>query len=357
MSDIVSITRKGSVRGRGAAENPPNRFERFHVEPDPETEEDPGPRTQFFRDASRSIIATNDSPDVPFDASVNPYRGCEVGCAYCYARPTHEYFGLSPGLDFESKIFVKEDAPELLGRELSSPRWTPKVVSMSGVTDPYQPVERRLGLTRRCLEVFVEFRNPVGIITKNALVARDADLLSDLARFDAAAVFVSITSLDKDLARVLEPRASQPRLRLSAIEALAQAGVPVGVMVAPVIPGLTDHELPSIVEAAGNAGARFASYSPVRLPHAVGSLFEQWLDTHVPGRKEKVLNRIRAIRGGRLNNTRFGERMHGQGPFAAQIDALFKLGCKKASIASRGPQLSTAAFRRPAPGGLMSLFA
>jgi DNA repair photolyase len=339
-----------TIRGRGAADNPPNRFEQSWHEVDadePALDEAPAPATQFLNDSSRSIIATNDSPDVGFDASINPYRGCEHGCIYCYARPTHEYLGFSAGLDFETKILVKERAPELLRKELSSPRWVPKIVALSGVTDPYQPVERRLQLTRRCLQVLAEFRNPVIIITKNRLVTRDADVLSELARHQAAAVYLSVTSLDAVLQRKLEPRTSAPSLRLAAIEALAEAGVPVGVLVAPVIPGLTDHELPAIVAASVKAGAKFAGYVPLRLPLAVAPLFEDWLGRHVPGRKDKVLHRIREIRGGRLNDPRFGSRMRGEGEFAEMISQIFTIAKRKAGLDGRRPDLSTAAFRKP----------
>jgi DNA repair photolyase len=321
----------------------------YDPEPEGVDPEGPAPETQFFKDPSRSLITVNDSPDVGFEASVNPYRGCEHGCIYCYARPTHEYLGFSAGLDFETKILVKEDAPELLRRELSSRRWKPQVLAISGVTDPYQPIERRLRLTRRCLEVLAEFRNPVVIITKNHLVTRDMDLLGELARHDAAAVYLSVTTLDGDLARTMEPRTSHPSRRLAAIEALSRAGVPTGVLVAPVIPGLTDHEMPAIISAAAKAGARCAGYVLLRLPHAVAPLFEAWLTEHRPERKDKVLNRIRAIRGGRLNDPRFGTRMKGEGIFAEQIKDLFSLACRKAGIVARGPNLSTAAFRHPAP--------
>ena len=336
-------------RGRGAPINPPNRFEPLRYSCDPEWNdlEDPVLETQFFRDTSRSIITYNDSPDVGFDASINPYRGCEHGCIYCYARPTHEYLGFSAGLDFESRILVKEEAPELLRRELSSPRWKPQVLAISGVTDSYQPIERRLQLTRRCLQVLAECRNPVVIITKNHLVTRDVDILNKLAQYEAARVFLSVTTLDGDLSRVMEPRASHPLRRLAAIEMLSQAGVPTGVLVAPVIPGLTDHEVPSIITAAVQAGARAAGYVTLRLPHGVGPLFEQWLTQHFPDRKDKVLHRIRAIRGGQLNDPRFSSRMRGEGIFAEQIAALFALACRKASIDGRGSALSTAAFRMP----------
>ncbi|MEK6661252.1 MAG: PA0069 family radical SAM protein [candidate division NC10 bacterium] len=355
---VVVKEEHAPIRGRGAAGNPPNRFEAIsHIRDSDWTEpEDPAPGTHFLKDTSKSIIAYNDSPDVGFDASVNPYRGCEHGCIYCYARPTHEYLGFSAGLDFETKILVKEDAPDLLRGELSSPGWKPQVLAVSGVTDPYQPVERRLGLTRRCLEVLVEFRNPVVIVTKNHLVTRDGDLLCELARYEAAAVFLSVTTLDGDLSRIMEPRTSHPTRRLAAIEALAQAGVPTGVMVAPVIPGLTDQAIPSIIAAAARAGARFAGYVALRLPHGVGSLFEQWLTQHMPERKGKILNRVREIRGGRLNDPHFASRMKGEGVFAEQIASMFSLACRQAGIVGRGPTLSTAAFRR-ASAGQLSLFA
>ena len=337
-----------SILGRGAAANPKNRFEKIAVEHDPaEHDEEPRPETIYLRDHSRSIIATNASPDIGFDASINPYRGCSHGCVYCYARPTHEYLGLSAGLDFESKVLVKEDAPELLRGQLSSPRWVPKVLSMSGVTDPYQPIEKKMGITRGCLTVLADFRNPVAIVTKNHLVTRDIDLLSELARYDAVVVAVSLTTLNDDLRRVMEPRTSRPLRRLAAIEKLAGAGVPVGVMTAPVIPGLTDHELPSLISAAAEAGASFAGFVPVRLPGAVRPLFEDWLGRHFPERKEKVLNRIRSMRAGRLNDPNFGSRMRGEGVFAEHIVRLFDVSCRRAGIENgHFPKLSTAAFRR-----------
>jgi DNA repair photolyase len=338
-----------NIHGRGSAENPPNRFEHTAYERDVEWNEpdDPSPKTQFYRDASASIITRNDSPDVGFETSINPYRGCEHGCIYCYARPYHEYLGFSAGLDFETKIVVKEDAPELLRRELSSPKWKPQPLAMSGVTDPYQPIERRLQLTRQCLQVLVEFRNPVFIITKNFLVTRDIDLLADLARDKAAAVFLSVTTLDAELARIMEPRTTQPMARLRAIKELTNAGVPVGVMVAPVIPGLTDHELPAIVKAAAEAGARFAGMVPVRLPYAVADLFQQWLERHLPERKDKVLAQIRAVHNGKLNDSDFGSRMTGQGRFAQQMAKMFAVACRRAGFPEQGPHLSIAAFRRP----------
>jgi DNA repair photolyase len=345
-----------SIVGRGAAGNPRNRFESIEVEPEPgEFGEEQGHTTAYLRDASRSIITRNNSPDIGFDASINQYRGCEHGCSYCFARPMHEYLGFSAGLDFESRILVKQNAPELLRKELSSPRWKPQVLAMSVATDCYQPVERKLRITRRCLEVLAEFRNPVAVITKNHLVTRDIDLLSELARHDAVVVAISLTTLDDDLRRVMEPRTSQSVRRLAAIRELSKAGIPVGVMTAPVIPGLNDHELPALISAATEAGASFVAYTPVRLPYAVRPLFEDWLARHFPERKEKVLNRIRSMRGGKLNDPRFVSRMRGEGIFAEHIAQLFDISCRKAGI-DRGsfPKLSTDAFRytRAAQPGL-----
>jgi DNA repair photolyase len=336
-------------RGRGAAANPANRFTHLTVE----AEEPPPDRvpTIYLRDTSRAVIARNDSPDVGFEASLNPYRGCENGCSYCYARPTHEYLGFSAGLDFETRIMVKEDAPELLRRELASPGWRPQVIAMSGVTDCYQPIERKLELTRRCLEVLAECRNPVAVITKNALVRRDADLLGELARHRAVAVSLSITTLDPELAQRMEPRASHPRRRLEAVAALTAQGIPCSVMVAPVVPGLTDHEMPAILKAAREAGAVGAGFVPLRLPGAVAGLFAAWLAEHFPDRREKVLNRIRSLRGGRLNDPNFGSRMHGEGIFAEQMRALFETACRRLGFPEERPELSTAAFRRPRDPG------
>ncbi len=337
------------LRGRGAAANPPNRFERLSLERDTDwdPEQDPAPKTRFFRDLSQSIITYNDSPDIPFSASINPYRGCEHGCAYCYARPFHEYLGFSAGLDFETKIVVKENAPELLRRELSSPKWKPQELAMSGVTDCYQPIERKLQLTRRCLAVLAEFRNPVGIVTKNRLVSRDVDLLRELASHGAVSVSLSINSLDTELARELEPRTSSPQGRLEAVAALAASGIPVGVIVAPVIPALNEHEIPSVLAAAKAAGAGWAGIEVLRLPLTVAPVFLEWLERHFPDRKDKVLGRIRAIRGGKLNDPRFGSRMRGEGIFADQISRIFHVACRRVGLPEDGPVLSTADFRRP----------
>jgi len=353
------VTHSGkSLPHRGTADNPPNRFEPIILERDPDwnPEDDPLPRTQFLRDASQSIISYNDSPDIAFQASVNPYRGCEHGCIYCYARPTHEYLGFSSGLEFETRIMVKPDAPQLLRAEFASRKWKPQVIALCGVTDAYQPVERRLKLTRGCLKVLAECRNPVAVVTKNRLVTRDIDLLMELARHQAAIVYLSLTTLNSDLRGRMEPRTSPPAARLAAMRELAEAGVPVGVLVAPVIPGLTDHELPALLEAAAGAGARFASYVVLRLPHSVAPMFEQWLAEHVPNKKERVLNRIRSVRGGGLNNSQFERRMEGQGVFAEQISQLFDIACRKHGLSQSSPAPSTAAFRRPEVGGQMRLF-
>ncbi len=355
--------RPGAIRGRGTAENPVNRFDRLAYEAVPDEYSSPDyaaaaarPQTIYLRDPTRTVLAHNQSPDINFATSLNPYRGCEHGCVYCYARPTHEYLGFSAGLDFETRILVKEDAPELLRRELGAKRWKPQVVGLSGVTDPYQPIERRLGLTRRCLRVFADYRNPVQVITKNALVTRDADILAELAEHSAASVFLSVTTLDPELHRVMEPRASHPEQRLRAIEALARAGIPVGVMVAPVVPGLTDHEIPAILAAAAQAGATSAGHIVLRLPRNVKELFEAWLERHYPDRKDKVLNRLRSLRGGRLDDPRFGTRMKGEGVYAKQIGDLFQLARARAGIDANSPSLTNAAFRRRPGDAQLKLF-
>ena len=351
---MASDPTKKATRGRGANINPANRFEALHYELEDwcEPEESKTVRTQFLRDDSQSIISYNNSPDVGFDASINPYRGCEHGCAYCYARPTHEYLGFSAGIDFESRILVKPNAAELLFTELGKRSWKPQHLALSGVTDAYQPIERKLQITRSCLQVLAEYRNPVGIITKNHLVTRDADHLGELARVNAAAVTLSITTLDPKLARILEPRASSPSQRLEAVAVLHQAGIPVGVNVAPIIPGINDHEIPTITAAAAKAGAQFASYTIIRLPLTVAPVFVGWLENHFPERQEKVLGRIRSMRNGKLNNTDFGSRMRGEGPFAQQIDHMFQVSCRRADLNRTRTDLSTAAFRRVLPNQL-----
>ena len=351
-----------NLPGRGTVENPPNRFDKLWLDAKAEgageadiwgqEDEKSLPRTEFFRETAKSIVTHNDSPDIGFDTSINPYRGCEHGCIYCYARPTHEYLGFRSGLDFETKIIVKHNAPDLLRKELSSPRWKPRVVAMSGVTDCYQPVERELKLTRRCLEVLSDFRNPVGVVTKNYLITRDLDVLQELARYEAVTVCISLTTLDREVARKMEPRASAPHKRLAAIETLSKAGVPVGVLVCPVVPGLTDHEIPALLQAAGNAGACFAGYNMIQLPYAVKDLFDAWLQEHFPQRRDKVISKICSVRGGKLYDADFGQRMTGQGVIAEQIHSLFRIARRKVGIPERGPRLSAVSFRRPMPGQL-----
>jgi DNA repair photolyase len=323
------------VRGRGALENPTGRFEKITLEADPdlmnELDEDGNPplprqvETQIFKDKSRSIISTSDSPDIGMEATLNPYRGCEHGCIYCYARPTHEYLGLSAGLDFETKIFVKPEAPQLLRQKLSSKSWEPKVIFLSGITDPYQPLEKKLMITRACIEVLAEFNNPVCFITKNHLVMRDIDILAPMAKKNLVSVNLSVTTLDRHLCRLMEPRASTPMMRLKAITQLTQADIPVNVLIGPVVPGLTEHEIPAILEEAAKAGARSAGYTMLRLPYGVKDLFQSWLRQHYPDRADKVLNRVRSIRDGKLNSAEFGLRMRGEGFYADQIANIFYL--------------------------------
>ncbi len=346
------------VRGRGASHDLPNRFERLHLEPEAAFggEHEQPRKTRFFIDRSQGVISRNSSPDLGFSVSLNPYRGCEHGCSYCYARPTHEYLGFSAGLDFESRIMVKPDAPELLKRALSARAWKPRTLALSGVTDPYQPVERRLGITRACLEVLLECRHPASIITKNHLVARDIDILSRMAEHGTVMVTLSITTLRGDLRRVMEPRTSIPARRLAAVRALADAGVPVGVNVAPLIPGLNDHELPEILGAARAAGASHAGMMLLRLPFGVKELFAEWLEQHFPDRRNKVLARLREMHGGKLYDSRFGRRGRGRGPFAEQLWNLFQVGCRKLGLNRRSYELATDGFRRPERGGQMRLF-
>ncbi len=346
-------------RGRGVSLNTGNRFTGREIELDPDevTEDDLKVRTRYLDDTSRTIVATNASSDIGFDVSINPYRGCEHGCSYCYARPTHENLGFSAGLDFERIVLVKRDAPRLLEERLMSPRWKPQVIAISGVTDPYQPIERKLGITRGVLEVLARFRNPVGLITKNALVTRDLDVLADMAAWNGASVYLSVTTLDESLRAKLEPRTSTISERLRAISELAGAGVPVGVNVAPIIPGLTDHEVPDILAAAAKAGARQAGYTVLRLPGAVATLFEEWLEAHYPLRKQKVLGRVRESHAGALSDPVFGRRMRGHGAHAEQVRELFHLACRRLGIdRDRYPDLETSQFRRPGSPEQPSLF-
>lgn len=351
------MPKENPIRGRGSSDNPPNRFSEEYIDYDldEETGQKPVPKTELITDHTKNILSTNTSPDIPFDYSLNPYRGCEHGCIYCYARPTHEFLDFSAGKDFESKIVVKYDAAKKLRKKLNSKSWKPETIVMSGVTDPYQPVERDLRITRACLMVFEEFLNPVSIITKNYLVTRDIDLLKKMAEHRAVHVTLSVTTLDRDLARVMEPRTSQPGRRLKAIKELSDAGISVGVNVAPIIPGLTDHECVNILEAAREAGAKHAGYTIVRLPYGVKNLFSNWLGHHFPDRKDKVLNRIRSMRGGELNESEFGKRFHGEGVFADQIRNLFKIHTKRLGFNRDIIELNKEDFR-PGEGTQLGLF-
>ena len=352
-------------RGRGAAIQPDNPYltgqrvdDLEHVDHDADYLATlVRPPTTYLDDASQSIVAMNDSPDVGFRYSVNPYRGCTHGCSYCFARPGHEYLGLSAGIDFETKIMVKRRAPELLRQFLANPKWKPETIVFSGVTDCFQPIERELRLTRGCLEVAAECRQPVGIITKNALVARDVDLLAELAVHRAVRVAFSVTTLDQDLARVMEPRTSSPAARLRAMAELAAAGVDVEVMVAPIIPGLNDHEVAAILQASHDAGASGAGYVLLRLPTTVRPVFLEWLQRCRPNHAEKVESFIRATRGGRMYNSNWGDRQRGRGPIAEHIEKSFQVFAKKCGFTGRLEPLNCEAFRPPRPAtGQLNLF-
>lgn len=350
------------IQGRGASYNPQNRFERLKIDYTSEDfepfEEKQKVETIYYHDSTRSILAKNDSPDVPFTFSVNPYRGCEHGCIYCYARPSHEWLGFSAGLDFETRILVKMDAPKLLAEAFADPKFEPQVIAMCGNTDCYQPVERKLKLTRGCLEQFLQFRNPVGVITKNSLVTRDIDVLQDLAREKLVHVTLSITSLDAKLISKMEPRTATPQNRLNAVKTLSDAGIPVGVNVAPIIPGLTDSEIPEIIKRAADHGAKSAAYIIMRLPYAVKELFVEWVQREFPEKADKVLNRIREVRGGNLSDPNFHTRMTGEGELANVIRTLFENSCKKYGLDSDDDdeddeELTIENFIRP---GQMDLF-
>lgn len=359
---MVDALNKIIRRGRGALENPTGRFEPMvdFVDEDAwrDPEEEGGePRqveTQVFIDATKSVVTTNNSPDAP-EASVNPYRGCEHGCIYCFARPGHEYLGMSPGLDFETKIFAKPEAPKLLAETLSKKSYVPRPIMMSGNTDCYQPLEKKMRITRGCMEVFRDFRHPVYIVTKNHLVTRDIDVFAEMVAHDCISVSLSVTTLDAKLARLMEPRASTPGMRLRAIETLAKAGIPVSVMVGPIVPGLTDHETPNILKAVADSGARSAGYTVMRLPYGVKDLFQTWVREHYPDRAERVLARIRDMRDGKLNDAEFGTRMRGTGPFADQIEQMFVTYKRKYNL-TRSPSLTVMNFNRDARNKQGSLF-
>jgi DNA repair photolyase len=352
-------------RGRGAGLQPANPYlhvlDELDLEHVAEDEEYLAslerPRTRYWVDTSQTIVSENDSPDVGFRYSVNAYRGCAHGCSYCYARPTHEYLGLSAGVDFESKILVKLRAPELLRNWLARPRWKPELIAFSGVTDCYQPCERQFRLTRQCLEVALECRQPVSIITKNALVTRDLDLLSEMASHNLVRVALSITSLRQELTRIMEPRTSSPQARLAALKTLSDAGVSTFMMVAPIIPGLNDSEVPEILRMGSEAGAQGASYVLLRLPTTVREVFFDWLDRKLPNEAEKVKSRIRSTRHGRNNSAQFGERMRGTGLIADQISQAFKVFAARYGLDKQLPPLDSSQFHPPkTPSGQMSLF-
>lgn len=350
----------GNSRGRGAKVNMSGRFESLSRalfdDGWDSLEELPPLKTQVFEETAKSIITRNDSPDISFDRSINPYRGCEHGCSYCYARPTHAYMGLSPGLDFESKLFAKSNAAELLRAELSAEGYQPRTMALGTNTDPYQPIERSHRITRRILEVLSEFNHPVGIVTKSALVTRDLDILKPMAERGLAKVAISVTSLDAKLSRAMEPRASSPARRLMALEMLAAAGIPATVMVAPVIPGLNDCEIEAILKSAHSAGAREAGYVMLRLPLEVSDIFKDWLEAAVPDRAAKVMSLVRSVRGGKDSDSTFGRRMTGSGPYAWSIGRRFELACRRLGLNVSRRKLKTDVFRRPPqPGEQLSL--
>jgi DNA repair photolyase len=348
----TTIGRK-AFKGRGALSNPAGRFERQTLEAVDDgwyVEEQPDSiATTLEPDRARGIITTNNSPDIPFEYSINPYRGCEHGCLYCYARPSHAYMGLSAGIDFETRLFYKADAAKVLEAELARPGYVCKPITVGANTDPYQPVERQMLVTRSVLEVLARTRHPVSIISKSALVLRDLDLLTDLARDDLVSVAISITTLSAETKRSLEPRAASPQARLRAVRELNAAGIPTGVMVAPVIPAITDHEMEAILEAATDAGARWAGYVLVRLPYEIKDLFRDWLTEHFPDRAAHVMSLIRDMRGGRDNDPRFGTRMRGTGPIAELLRNRFKIACKRLNLNSGSREIPqhTHLFRPP----------
>ena len=352
------MTRETKIRkGRGAVSNVAGRFEPRRVVPfeegdDRPVEEGPAPLpTTITAEVTRSIITRNDSPDVPFDQSINPYRGCEHGCVYCFARPTHAYLGLSPGLDFETRIFSKPEAPRILREELRRPGYRCQVIALGANTDPYQPAERDLRITRTILEVLAEHRHPVAIVTKSDLVVRDLDLLGPMAASRLACVLVSITTLDRALARRMEPRAPTPERRLAAIRSLNTAGVPAGVLTSPMIPGLNDAELERILETAAAAGARSAGYVLLRLPLEIKDLFREWLEAHYPLKAGRVLSLVRDTRAGRLYDSAFGTRMRGTGPQAYLLRRRFEIACRRLGLLREPLPLDTSLFRVPPRAG------
>jgi len=359
---VATFTQQIPIRGRGARSNASGRYESQAREAfdDGWTLEDPEPtqlETTVSPEKARVIITRNDSPDVGFAASINPYRGCEHGCIYCYARPAHAYMGLSPGLDFESKLFFKPHAARLLEAELSHPRYRPELIHIGGNTDPYQPQERKLRVTRGVIEVLVRFRNPFSVITKSALILRDLDLLTEAAAEGLTRVAISVTSLDRRLARSMEPRAATPEKRIDAVRRLTAAGVPVTVMFAPCIPGLNDHELEAVLERAAEAGASGAGYVALRLPMEIKDLFREWLETDHPDRARRVMSLIRQMRGGKDYDAQWGSRMKGAGPIGELMATRFKAAQKRYGLDRGWGPLDAGKFRvPPKPGGQMDLF-
>ena len=348
-------------KGRGATVNPEGRFESVTREAfddgwDRADDETQPLATFVTEERAKSIIARNDSPDIPFTQSINPYRGCEHGCVYCYARPSHAYLNLSPGLDFETRLFAKVNAAELLRAELAKPGYACDAIALGANTDPYQPIEREYRLTRSILEVLTEHDHPVAIVTKNALVERDIDLLAPLAQKGLARVFLSIATLDHEVSRPMEPRASAPRRRLEAIRRLAAAGIPTGVVVAPVVPFLTDHDIERVLDAAAEAGATYAGYVLLRLPFEVKELFAAWLETHFPLKAAHVMSRVRAMREGRANDPEFGSRMKGTGRFAELLAQRFERSCTRLGLNRDRAPLDRTRFRRPWTAPQLELF-
>lgn len=344
------MSRDRKKRGRAAVSNPTGRYERFQRVPLDDGWGSAGPelhpiKTAVTPEKARTVIAKNDSPDVPFDCSINPYKGCEHGCIYCFARTTHAFLGLSPGLDFESRIFSKPNAPELLRRELSSAGYQCReALALGANTDPYQPIERKLQITRRILEVLSELEHPVSVVTKSNLVLRDLDILVPMAERKLASVMISVTTLDRGLARTMEPRAPTPKRRLQAMEALVQAGVPVGILASPMIPGLNDSEMEAILEAGAEAGATSAGYILIRLPLEVKALFIEWLETHYPTKASRVLQLVKEARGGKIYEARFGTRMRGTGPYADLMEKRFQVACRRLGLGERESELDTSRF-------------
>lgn len=339
------------IKGRGTNLNPDNRFIDIKLEILDEylehtKDDEERPVTQFINDNSKSILSKNDSPDLGFSYSINPYRGCEHGCIYCYARPTHEYLGFSSGLDFETKIMVKKDAPELLERGFQSKSYTPQVIILSGNTDCYQPVERKLQITRKILEVFLKYKNPVGIITKNSLIERDLDILIELNKLNLVGVTISIPTLNKEIASVMEPRTSTPSRRLQTVENLSKAGIYVNVNIAPVVPGLTDDTIPFVIKSASDAGAKSVARVILRLPWQNKELFVNWVHKNFPERANKILNRIKSLMDGELYNSDWGKRMRGEGEWAETVKQIFRINCEKYNLNKVNAGLRTDLFDR-----------